>query len=62
MSFGGDSGSADSGAPYDDGSAAREQNGRDTAEARACCSEDPGAYDRVKSGECTSSDSSRYGC
>jgi hypothetical protein len=62
FSYGSDSGSSDSGAPYDDGSAAREQHERNAAEARAYWSEDPGAYDRVKNGECSWSDSSRYGC
>lgn len=62
LPFGGDGAGSGSGAPYDDGSAERERYERDAAEARAYWSEDPGAYNRVKSGECTWSDSSNYGC
>lgn len=51
-----------SGAPYDDGSKAREAYERNAAESRAYWGGSAEDYDRVKNGECTWGDSSRYGC
>ncbi|MBX3329666.1 MAG: hypothetical protein KF722_04635 [Nitrospira sp.] len=49
-------------APYDDGSKAREAYERNAAESRAYWGGSAEDYNRIKNGECTWSDSSRYGC
>jgi hypothetical protein len=62
--IGGDSSSPSAGSdkPYDDGSAARQEQDRRNAEARAYWGGSAADYHRVKNGECTWSDSSRFGC
>ena len=63
--IGGDSSPPPSGPdkPYDDGSAARQESQRKAdAESRAYWSPNPADYNRIKNGECTRSDSSRFGC
>ena len=62
--IGGDSSSPSAGSdkPYDDGSAARQEQDRRDAEARAYWRGSAEDYHRIKNGECTSSDSSRFGC
>jgi hypothetical protein len=62
--IGGDGSSSSSGSdrPYDDGSAAREEYERNAAEGRAYWGGSAEDYNRIKNGECTSSDSSRFGC
>ncbi len=47
---------------YDDGSQAREEYERNAAESRAYWGGSAEDYNRVKNGECTMSDSSRFGC
>lgn len=61
---GGDGSSSSSGSdrPYDDGSAAREEYERRAVESRAYWGGSAEDYNRIKNGECTSSDSSRFGC
>ena len=54
--------SSSSDAPYDDGSKAREASEQDAAAGRASWSGNPEAANRIKNGECTWTDSSRYGC
>lgn len=49
-------------APYDDGSKAREAYERNAAESRAYWGGSAEDYNRIKNGECTMSDSSRFGC
>lgn len=63
-SIGGDSSYPGSGPdkPYDDGSAARQEYERRAAESRAYWSGSADDYNRVKNGQCTWSDSSRFGC
>lgn len=62
--IGGDGSSSSSGSdrPYDDGSAAREEYERRAVESRAYWGGSAEDYNRIKNGECTSSDSSRFGC
>jgi hypothetical protein len=48
--------------PYDDGSAARQEYERRAAESRAYWNGSADDYNRVKNGQCTWSDSSRFGC
>jgi hypothetical protein len=63
--IGGDSSPPPSGSdkPYDDGSAARQESERkQAAEGRAYWGGSAADYNRVKNGECTWSDSSRFGC
>ena len=52
----------DSSRPYDDGSAARQENERRAAEGRAYWNGSSEDYNRIKNGQCTWSDSSRFGC
>jgi hypothetical protein len=52
----------DSSKPYDDGSAARQENERRAAEGRAYWGGSAEDYNRIKNGQCTWSDSSRFGC
>jgi len=63
-SIGGDSNNPGSGSdrPYDDGSAARQQYERNAAESRAYWNGSASDYNRIKNGQCTWSDSSRFGC
>ncbi len=49
-------------APYDDGSSARAEQERTAAEARAYWGGSAEDYNRIKNGECSSSDNSRFGC
>jgi hypothetical protein len=62
--IGGDSGYPSSGSdrPYDDGSAARAKDEQRAAESRAYWGGSAEDYNRIKNGECTWSDSSKYGC
>jgi hypothetical protein len=62
--IGGDSSSPSAGSdkPYDDGSAARQEYERRAVESRAYWGGSAADYHRIKNGECTSSDSSRFGC
>jgi hypothetical protein len=66
-SIGGDSawispGSGSSDKPYDDGSAARQEHERNAAAGRAYWNGSAADYNRIKNGQCTWSDSSRFGC
>jgi len=54
--------SSGSDAPYDDGSKAREAHERDAAEGRAYWQGSAEDYNRIKNGECTMSDASKFGC
>jgi hypothetical protein len=56
------SGGSSSDAPYDDGSKARAEHEQRAAESRAYWGGSAEDYNRVKNGQCTWSDSSRYGC
>jgi hypothetical protein len=62
--IGGDSSSPSAGSdkPHDDGSAARQEDERRAVESRAYWGGSAADYHRIKNGECTSSDSSRFGC
>jgi hypothetical protein len=62
--IGGDSSYPGSGSdkPYDDGSAARQEYERRAAESRAYWNGSADDYNRVKNGQCTWSDSSKFGC
>jgi hypothetical protein len=50
------------GKPYDDGSAARREHERNAAESRAYWNGSASDYNRIKNGQCTWSDSSRFAC
>jgi len=56
------SSSSSSDTPYDDGSKAREEHERNAAEGRAYWGGSAEDYNRIKNGECTMSDASRFGC
>jgi hypothetical protein len=62
--IGGDSPSWSPGSdtPYDDGSKAREAYERNAAEGRAYWNGSAEDYNRIKNGECSSSDNARFGC
>jgi hypothetical protein len=63
LDIGGDSSpGSGSGKPYDDGSAARQAYERNAAESRAYWNGSASDYNRIKNGQCTWSDSSRFGC
>jgi len=52
----------DSSTPYDDGSAEREAYEQRAAESRAYWGGSAEDYNRIKNGECSSSDNARFGC
>jgi hypothetical protein len=54
--------SSGSDVPYDDGSKAREEYERNAAEGRAYWRGTAEDYNRIKNGECTMSDASKFGC
>ena len=62
--IGGDSSYPGSGSdkPYDDGSAARQEYERRAVESRAYWNGSADDYNRIKNGQCTWSDSSRFAC
>ena len=62
--IGGDSSSPSAGSdkPYDDGRAARQEYERKAVESRAYWHGSAADFHRIKNGECTWSDSSRFGC